>query len=435
MQKNKRKIRWVAIAMCLIIGGCRKEPPAPSLATEECTQDKIVLNVWHQWTNDTNELKGIYDEAVEKYQQEHKNILIQIHTLDTEAYKTKISAEFAGSAEHIDVFYYWGAGMAEKLVETDKLLPIDNYISEDVWNKIIPESIDAFEFDGKTYALPSFSWYLTLFCNQDIFERAGAKLPETYEELLDGVRKIKQLDGVVPIASGAKDGWNIAMIYQALAMREIGADEVNRMLSGEVGFEDEGYVRAAEKLVELYRNGAFGENPLEAGNDEANFRFINGDAAMRITGSWFANQLYSDTAVKVLPEQIAVLKVPMIEGRGSMSDYCGGFVEAFWVNKNTEYPEEAVDFAVYMNEAVGNAAYHSGSGFSAWNTREQNETGRELFLQIEEYLLESERGVLAWDTSLSPRVAGAHNEYVQMLCTPRADVDAFIEAHRSMILP
>ena len=30
-----------------------------------------------------------------------------------------------------------------------------------------------------------FSWYMTLFCNKTLFDKAGAKLPETYDELVD----------------------------------------------------------------------------------------------------------------------------------------------------------------------------------------------------------------------------------------------------------
>ena len=110
--------------------------------------------------------------------------------MDTEAYKTKINAEFAGDAKGIDVFYWWGAGTAKKLVDAGKVM--------------------------------------------------------------------------------------------ALALREVGATGVNEMLSGKKEFGDEGYKKAAQKVSDLYKLGAFGENPLEQGNDDANAAFENGKAAMRI---------------------------------------------------------------------------------------------------------------------------------------------------------
>lgn len=397
------------------------------------SKESITLNVWHQWSNDTNELKKLYDQAAAAYMDQNPNVTINTQTLDTEAYKTKISAEFAGTANGIDVFYYWGAGMARKLVKADKLLPLDDYLTDDVKSKILPGSTSAFEYDGKTYSVPSFSWFMTLYCNKALFEQAGATLPTNYDELLDACKKLSSLEGITPIASGARDGWNAAFIYQALALREVGAENINAMLSGETPFEDAGYKAAAEKVLELYSAGAFGANPLETGNDDANSAFINGKAAMRIMGSWFANQVYTDETATIDPSNVVAMKIPMITGKGTETDYAGGFVESFWVNKNTKYADEAVKFALYINEAMGKAAYETGTGFCGWNVQCDESKLNPLFVQIKDLLASSNLGVLAWDTSLDANPATIHNEQVQTLFAPNANVDAFIEEHQAAI--
>lgn len=405
-------------------------------ATETSTTsdaEPVTLNVWHQWSNDTNELKAKYEEAVADYMAENPHVTINTETLDTEAYKTKINAEFAGDADGIDVFYWWGAGTAKKFVEADKLLPLDDYITEDVQSRMLEGSTAAFEFDGHLYSVPMFSWYMTLFCNTDLFEQAGAEIPTTYDELVDAVEKLNQLDGITPMASGAKDGWNAAFMYQALALREVGADGVNAMLSGEEDFGGEGYVEAANKLVELYNMGAFGKNPLEGGNDDANAAFGSGKAAMRLTGSWYANSIYTDEQTTIDPEDVVAVGIPVVEGKGEATDYCGGFVESFWVNKNTENPDEAAKFAIYINERMGVACYETGSGFSGWTTEADESNLNPLFIQIKDCLAEGKTGVLAWDTSLDSEPATIHNEQVQTLFAPNADVDAFIEAHEQAI--
>lgn len=402
-------------------------------ASNKDGEDTITLNVWHQWSNDTNELKKLYDEAVTAYQKDHPNVKINTQTLDTEAYKTKISAEFAGKASGIDVFYYWGAGMARKLVNADKLLALDNYLTEEVKAKILPGSTTAFVYDGKTYSVPMFSWYMTMFCNKELFDQAGATIPTTYDELVAAVDKLKTLDGVTPIAAGAKDGWNAAFIYQALALREVGATSINSMLSGNAKFEGEGYAKAAMKVVDLYQMGAFGKNPLESGNDDANSAFISGKAAIRIMGSWFANQVYTDTTATINPENVVACKIPVIEGKGNATDYAGGFVESFWVNKNTKYEKEAAEFAIYINEKMGKAAYETGTGFCGWNVELDESKLNPLFIQIKGLLADSVEGVLAWDTSLDANPATIHNEQVQTLFAPNADVTAFIEEHQAAI--
>ena len=354
--------------------------------------------------------------------------------MDTEAYKTKINAEFAGDAKGIDVFYWWGAGTAKKLVDAGKVMALDDYLTDDVKSRMVEGSTSAFEYDGKLYSTPMFSWYMTLFCNKTLFDKAGAKLPETYDELVDAVKKLKTLDGVTPLAAGAKDGWNAAFVYQALALREVGATGVNEMLSGKKEFGDEGYKKAAQKVSDLYKLGAFGENPLEQGNDDANAAFENGKAAMRIMGSWFANNVYTDEAATINPEEVVALKIPMIsDGNGESTDYCGGYVESFWVNNNTKYKEEAAKFCIYINEKMGVASYETGSGFSGWTTKADESKLNPLFIQIKDLLAEGKQGVLAWDTSLEAEPAAVHNEQVQTLFADGADINEFIDEHKAAI--
>lgn len=393
---------------------------------------KMTLNVWHQWANDNNELKGLYDDAVKAYQTENPNVIINTETLDTEAYKTKIATEFAGDAKGIDVFYYWGAGMARKLVNADKLLPLDSYMTDEVKSKLKQGSTQAFEFNGKTYSLPTFSWYMTLFCNKELFDQAGAKIPETYDELLDAVAKLSTLDGIIPFNAGAKDAWNAAFIYEALALREVGAENVNKMLSSETNFEGEGYKEAANKVVELYNLGAFGKNPLEISGADADASFVGGKSAMRLMGSWFANNIYTDKS-SVVQDKIVAAKIPMIAGKGNETDYAGGFVESFWVNKNTKYADEASKFAIYINEAMGKSAYETGTGFCGWNIELDESNLNPLFIQIKDLVDEGQNGVLAWDTSLDANPASIHLEQVQTLFSQGSNLDDFISAHKDAI--
>lgn len=426
---------FLTAAMTAGLAACGAKSDDTGNAKQEGSDSsgKVVLNVWHQWSNDTNELKKKYDEAVEAYLSEHQNVEINTETLDTEAYKTKIAAEFAGDADGIDVFYYWGAGMAKKLVTADKLLPFDEYLTDETKSKVLEGSTGAFEFDGKLYSLPSFSWYMTLFCNKELFEQAKAEIPTTYDELVEAVEKLQTLDGVTPFASGAKDGWNAAFIYQALALREVGAEDINKMLNGEEEFGAKGYEEAAKKVTELYEKGAFGTNPLEQSSDDADAAFGTGKAAMRLMGSWYANGIYTDKNLTINPENVVAVKIPMMEGTGNETDYCGGFVESFWVNNSTKYPQEAVDFAAYINEKMGVAAYETGTGFSGWNSEADESQLNPLFIQIKDLLSEGKTGVLAWDTSLDAEPATVHNEMVQTLFAPGADVDAFMEEHKMAI--
>ena len=124
----------LASTMAFSMAGCGSKGGSSDAKNDDGT---ITLNVWHQWSNDTNELKSKYEEAVKAYEKENSGVKIKTETLDTEAYKTKINAEFAGDAKGIDVFYWWGAGTAKKLVDAGKVMALDDYVTDDVKSKIL----------------------------------------------------------------------------------------------------------------------------------------------------------------------------------------------------------------------------------------------------------------------------------------------------------
>ncbi len=100
---------------------------------------------------------------------DHENVIINTDTLDTEAYKTKINTAFASNSADVDVFYYWGGGKARKLVKAGKILPLDKYLEDGTLDKVYPGSTTAFNYDGKLYSLPMFSWNMVLYCNEELF--------------------------------------------------------------------------------------------------------------------------------------------------------------------------------------------------------------------------------------------------------------------------
>ena len=421
---KKLAVFTLSFSLVFSFSACREKEDG----NDSSESSVITLNVWHQWAGEKDILKKQYDEIVSDYEAVHPEIVIKTSKLDTDTYKTKIASEFAGNAEDVDVFFYWGSGAAAKYVQAGKLLPLGDYLADGVTGKLKTGSMKAFTYDGTIYSLPMYSWYLTLFCNKTLFAKAGAKIPGTWDELFDAVQKLKAI-GVEPIASGARDGWNAALIYQALALRETGAENIQRMLEGQKDFGDNpGYSEAAEMVVKLFKEGAFGTSPLDESNDDANDKFQVGTAAMRLTGSWFLNTLYNarDDSSQVSMDEITAVSIPVIEGKGNETDYCGGFVDGFFINKNTKYKQEAADFVTYLSEKFGNIAYEGEGGFSAWDQSETSEDPDPLFKEVRILAEKGKNGVLAWDTELPPVAAQAHNEGVQYLFTSGADVATFL---------
>lgn len=393
--------------------------------------DTVTLDVWHQFTDPESAQTQAFEAAVEEYEKEHENIKIELHGLDTESYKTKISTEFASSASGVDVFYYWAPGKLKQLTDADKVLPLNDYVTDDIKSRIKEGSTSNFELDGNLYALPIDSYMMCLFCNKDLFDQAGVEIPTTYDELLTAGEELAKLDGVTPLAIGAKDAWLAGALYESLALREVGASEVQSALLGETEFTNDGFKKAAEDVVELYDKGILGKNPLEDGEAEATADFLNGKVAMQLDGSWFAGTI--DNAEDSSVENVEVITFPVVSDEQDATDYAGGASASFFVNKNTDTPEESADFAMYISEKMGEQALELGTGFPCWNTEVDTDSISPTFVKLMDLYDGVKTGVQNWDGILNANAAAVHLEQAQSLLSGSADVDSFMTAHQDAI--
>ena len=233
------------------------------------------------------------------------------------------------------------------------------------------------------------------------------------------------------MAVGAKDAWLAGALYESLALREVGASEVQSALLGETEFTNEGFKKAAEDVVELYDKGILGKNPLEDGEAEATADFLNGKVAMQLDGSWFAGTIDNaeDSAVK----DVEVITFPVVSDEQDAADYAGGARASFFVNKNTDTPEESADFAMYISEKMGEQALELGTGFPCWNTDVDTDTISPTFVKLMDLYDGVKTGVQNWDGIINANAAAVHLEQAQSLLSGNADIDSFMTAHQDAI--
>ncbi len=417
-------------ALMISANGCAAQQTAnPSASTAAPSDENITLSVWHQWSDNSNDLKKDYEKAVADYQNAHPNIQIKTDALATDAYKTKLDTAFAGNSADVDVFYDWSPGRTRSLAEAGKLLPIDDYVKDGTLDKLMPGSTTAFEINGKLYSLPMFAWYMVLYCNRDLFSQAGVKEPTTYDELLTACKALSE-KGILPIVNGTKDAWNACFVYEALAMREVGASGVVDYLNGKSKMTDPGWQNAAQKVTELVDAGAFGTSTLATSSTDADTAFTTGKAAMRLMGSWFAGNCYAkDSTVQGKVDAIAV---PLTSGgKGDVGNFCGGFTESFLVNAATKHPKEAVDFMKYINQTMGKYAAETSTGFDGWKDTVDESGWNPVFKQINELSQKSTSSVLAWDTFLDGAKTKAHQDDVQGLFGKTVTPEQFVQGENA----
>ncbi|MFQ7550477.1 MAG: extracellular solute-binding protein [Blautia marasmi] len=86
--------------------------------------------------------------------EEDPSLEIQLDYAENEAYKTKIKAAVAAN-EAPDIYGTWGGGFTKPFVEADKVLQIDEYMTDDIKGQLLPGVLDYFTFEDKLYGLPT----------------------------------------------------------------------------------------------------------------------------------------------------------------------------------------------------------------------------------------------------------------------------------------
>ena len=330
-----------------------------------CAEDKVTINVWSQFS-DPNSTDGNYVafyNALESIKEDLPNIEVVHEGTESESYKVKLKTAMAGN-ELPDVFFNWGAGTMKPYVDAGLVLPLDDYMTDDVKDRILGGTLDNFTFDGKVYGYPYSVAVASLYVNTELFEENNVKIPENYDEFLEAVDSFKEL-GITPISLGEKDLWPGLMIYGIHAIRMAGAEAFNAALNGEASYDTPELQEAAKLVQELAARGGFGESAMGTSEDDAVAAFKQGKAAMMFMGSWLNGDCEADDAA--VKGKISVIKFPVIDGgKGTIDEFHGGAGETFLVSSNTEHPEEAAEVAQYICEKMSKDQYLSGSGMPAW---------------------------------------------------------------------
>lgn len=404
-----------------------------SVAAFTQADEQITLHFWHIWP--TEPMSEIVDEYIEIFEAEHPNIKIEATaTQEVEYQNTKLRIAASNKSQG-DVFFCYGGGYAKDYVDAGAVLPLDEYFEKyGIHDQILEGTLVNGTYDGKIYGLPLKQSAGVLFCNQELFDQYGVKIPETWEEMMTAVKTFRE-NNVTPLILGAKDAWHIGMIQNALAVRTAGPDYVNKALAGEATLDTAEIIRSAELLVELNEAGAFPKGTLGLGADESQEEFLMGLVPMYYGGSWVSAGC--DSPDNSIQGKIVVAPLPTVEGGlGDATTYLGGVIDMIMVNAATQYPDEAFEFALGMTKHMSEECYKIGDSLPAWKLPDIDESEvSPTLINVKNQIQNSTGYVLAWDTALSGAAIDAHYQLLQGLIagtvTPEqfaAEMQAAVEA-------
>lgn len=427
MKKVMRKVgaMLLAASMTVSLAACGSSKDEKGSGND--SDEQITLTIWHQSVADTDPVKKIIEDSVEEYHELHPNITIEQDGVTGEQYKTKIKTAFA-AGEAPDISYMFSGGSFVKpYIDASYLLPIDDYVSEETLNSVLPGMLDGCTFDDKLYTLPTVTFLANLYCNTEMFEKAGAKIPTTWEELLDAVDKLKAA-GYTPIILGEKDRWPGMYMYDIISARTAGNAGLEEAFADPSKFNSKPFIEAAEKLQELVNAGAFNKNMMSMSYDEMVEGFAAGQAAMLYQANWVHPTIQAEESPT--NGKVTCAAFPVIEdGAGSVTEFSGGSSDGYYINANTEHPKEAVEYLEYLSKKIGQVGYQQGAGLPCWDTTDVD-TSELTPLDTESAgLMETGTSYISWwDNILSSEDSETYKDLLAQLIGLQITPEEFCES-------
>lgn len=391
----------------------------------EPEQEEVTLTLWHQWTTEEDGNKIAFDQVLEGFEAANPGIHLEVTGQSSSDYPTKLKVAFAAN-EAPDIVYIQAPGDLTPLAEAGKLLDISDLIAKGgTADKVLPGSLDNFTVQEGVYGLPTITSLAFLYCNAKLFKECGLNYPTTWEELLNCIAVFNE-NQITPIMCAGKDLWPAMDYYDILAIRLAGAQKCREALSNQASFEDEEFLEAANRLVELVEAGAFNETDLSLGWDEGIAKFSAGGAAMLYNGTWTTAVVKGeDSAIK---DDVAVINFPGLEdGKGDANEFFGGAFEGFCINANCKNPEAAYQAISYLCEQMSNVSVTTGNGLPAWNSDSLDVASLDPFIAEQYNLATTASGYcLWWDTALGGEAADFHKELVMKLIQKKITAEEFV---------
>lgn len=423
------RIVVLILVMSIVLIGCNQEQGIPAVDSELKDDETIVLDVWHLWVGENDGNSMAFDDALEVYQAQHPNVEIRIDSTENEAYKTKIKTALSAN-EAPDVFFSWGAGFAKPFVEAGLVEEMSGFLDEETLDRLHLSAASNFTFDGGLYGLPFVSSMGVLYCNEEMFEEAGIKLPETMDELYEAVRGFRELE-IVPMALGAKETWT-AMFFQNIAtIRTTGIDTIQLALDKEASFNSQSFINGAQIVIDLIEMGAFDENCLAYTAEEAKVTFLTGEVPMIYQGSWMSAEILSDKYSDVV-DKVVAKAFPSLEGGKYNNQFLGGAIDGFMMSSACEHKAEAAEFVAFITEYMARESFLNGAGLSPWNIDISDEEIDPLVKEIVDLANHADGFVVAWDTYLSGDDVKWYLELIQQIFAGMITAEEFAEQMQVM---
>ncbi|WP_327659352.1 MULTISPECIES: extracellular solute-binding protein [unclassified Streptomyces] len=325
----------------------------------------VTLHVWDQ------EVRGGTNAEIEQlnkeFQHTYPNVTIKRVSRSFDDLKTTLKLALSGNNPPDVVQANQGYPDMVAFVEAGLLTPLDNYAGIYEWNTRYPATLlnlnrvsvaepgASRRFGtGRLYGISQTGEFVGLYYNKKVLKQAGVQPPRTWDEFTDSLAELKKA-GELPIQFGNLDKWPAIHTFGMLQDQQ-GAEQARDTVLGRGdGFATSRTTKAATTLTDWLDRGYLPKDANGLGYDDANKKFMAGQGAYTITGTWMLADLK-----KRLGDDLGIMPPPPATEGGKPAT-TGGQGLAWSVTSRSAHPEVAAAYLDFItNEHAADVMTRNG---------------------------------------------------------------------------
>lgn len=313
----------LALAMCL------------GLAGFAAAEEQVTIEFYQMKDEGTD----YYDELIAAFEAQYPNIHVE-HTNVPDAETVMMTR--MSSDQVPDVFTVFPLDAAPR--EQVRAGYVMELTGDPLLDNVNADILAMTLVDGKNYTIPVSLNMLGVYYNLDLFEKIGATVPATIEELYALCERFKA-EGVTPFTFADKDVWTVRQFCDraSVTMLEDPVGLFEQIAEGKTTTKDSAELRLmGETIVKLRTYGQ--DDNLGTGYEQSIADFANGKAAMFFSGTFAYPEI-----VKSNPElKFAMFRYPAFNAENDVTDRLGVNIDtSFSISATTAHPEAAKLFVAY----------------------------------------------------------------------------------------
>lgn len=189
-----------------------------------------------------------------------------------------------------------------------------------VWDDVLPAAASTVKsVYGQMVSLPYQYNIEGIWYNKQIFDKLGISEPTTFDQLMSDAAKIKDA-GYTPFATDGADAWPITRLIGMYIFRSLGPDAMQDIQSGKAKLTDAKYVKAAQAIQDMAKEGYFGTGFISTNAAQATNNFLTGKAAMMYDGSWVLSNINDKSQDVIGADHIGLMSFPAVSGGSGSID-------------------------------------------------------------------------------------------------------------------